>query len=130
MKRHHVTLLFTSVLSTVLFALHWVDEISRGFEPGTLAGAGGIAILIVWLCGPLVLSERRSGYIMMLVGGILGMAVVLLHMSGRGMVGGRIANTSGIYFWVFTLIALSMTASMSVILATLGLVRWKRREVP
>jgi hypothetical protein len=126
--KHHVTLLITSVLSTVLFALHWCDEISRGLEPGTLQGAGGLAILVVWLCGPLLLGERRSGYVVMLVGGILGLAVVLLHMSGRGMVGGRIANTSGIYFWVVTLIALSMTASMSAILAGYGLVRWKRRE--
>ena len=126
--KHHVTLTITSVLSSILFALHWVDEISRGFEPGTLQGAGGIAILIAWLCGPLVLGERRSGYILMLVGGILGMAVVLLHMSGRGMVGGRIANTSGIYFWVLTLIMLSMTSGITVILATLGLARWKGRE--
>jgi hypothetical protein len=126
--KHHVTLLITSVLSTVLFALHWCDEISRGLAPGTLQGVGGIAILVVWLCGPLLLGERRSGYIMMLVGGILGLGVVLLHMSGHGMVGGRIANTSGIFFWVVTLIMMSMTASMSVILAAYGLIRWKRRQ--
>jgi len=126
--RHHVTLTITSVLSTFLFALHWSDEISRGLESGTLQSVGGIAILIVWLCGPLVLGERRSGYILMLIGGILGLGVVLLHMSGHGMVGGRIANTSGIYFWVLTLITLSMTSSVTVILAGIGLIRWKRRE--
>lgn len=124
--KHRVTLTITSVLSTALFALHWVDEISRGLEPGTLQGAGGIAILVVWLCGPLLLAERRSGYILMLVGGILGLGVVLLHMSGRGMVGGRIANTPGMFFWVLTLIAMSVTSSMSAILAAHGL--WSQRR--
>ena len=126
---HRVTLTITSVLSTTLFALHWVDEITRGLEPGTLKNAwGGIAILVVWLCGPLLLGERRSGYILMLVGGIFGLGVVLLHMSGRGMVGGRIANTSGIFFWVLTLIALGVTSSMSAILAGSGLLASLRRR--
>ena len=124
--KYKLTLTITSLLSTALFALHWVDEISRGLEPGTLQGAGGIAILVVLLCGPLLLAERRSGYILMLVGGIFGLGVVLLHMSGRGMVGGRIANTSGMFFWVLTLIALSATSSMSAILAALGL--WQSRR--
>jgi hypothetical protein len=110
------------LLSTALFALHWVDEITRGLEQGTLQTAwGGIAILVVWACGPLLLAERRSGYVLMLIGGIFGLGVVLLHMSGRGMVGGRIANTSGIFFWVLTLIALSVTSSLSAILAADGL---------
>jgi len=119
---HRITLTITSLLSTALFGLHWVDEISRGLEPGTLQNAwGGIAILVVWLCGPLLLAERRSGYILMLVGGIFGLAVVLLHMSGKGMVGGRIANTSGIFVWVLTLIALGTTSTISAILAASGL---------
>lgn len=126
--KHRVTLTITSLLSTILFALHWVDEISRGLEPGTLQGSGGIAILVVWLCGPLLLAERRSGYILMLVGGIFGLGVVLLHMSGRGMVGGRIANTSGIFFWVLTLIALGTTSAISAILAATGLWRMQRRQ--
>ena len=30
-----VTLTITSVLSTLLFGLHWTDEVARGLEPGT-----------------------------------------------------------------------------------------------
>jgi hypothetical protein len=124
--RHQVTLTITSLLSIVLFALHWIDEISRGLEPGTTAGLGGIVILVVWLCGPLLLGERRSGYIIMLVGGILGLGVLVLHMQGAGIIGRRIADTSGIFFWVMTLVFLGVTSTFSAILAARGLWRMQR----
>jgi len=63
----------------------------------------GVLILVVWLCGTLMLGERRSEYIIMLLGSILGFALVL-HMSGAGLVGGRIAHSSGVFFWVWTLL--------------------------
>ena len=121
------TLLVTSVLSAILFALHWVDEITRGLEQAKLANLPGIAILIVWLSGPLVFGARRTGYIIMLIGGILGLGVLVLHMSGNGLVGGRIANTDGVFFWVLTAVALGVTSTISGILAGLGL--WKDRKV-
>ena len=65
------TLIVTSVLSVILFALHWVDEISRGMEQAKVANLPGVAILVVWLSGPLVFGPRRTGYIIMLIGGIL-----------------------------------------------------------
>jgi hypothetical protein len=112
----------TSLLSVLLFAFHWADEVSRGMEAGTLSALGGVVILVVWLSGTLVLGDRRSGYIITLVGGILGLGVLVLHMSGRGMVGGRIAtNSSGAFFWVLTLIALGVTSTVSAILAARGL---------
>ena len=127
--KHRLTLTITSLLSSTLFALHWADEISRGLEPGTLKQAwGGIAILVVWLSGPLLLGDRRSGYVLMLVGGILGLGVTLLHMSGRGMVGGRIANTSGIFFWVLTLVALGTISTITAILAGSGLLASRQRK--
>lgn len=117
-----VTLTVTSLLSILLFAFHWADEVSRGMEPGTVSALGGVLILVVWLCGTLVLGDRRSGYIIMLLGGILGLGVLILHMSGRGMVGGRIPpNSSGAFFWVWTLIALGVTSTISAILAARGL---------
>ena len=119
--KHQLTLKITSLLSIVLFALHWIDEVSRGLEPGTVSALGGIVILVVLLCGPLLLGDRRSGYIIMLLGGILGLGVLVLHMQGAGIVGRRIANTSGIFFWVLTLIALGVTSTFSAILAARGL---------
>jgi hypothetical protein len=124
--KHNVTLTITSLLSILLFALHWVDEVSRGLETGRVSALGGVLILVVWLYGTLVLAERRSGYILTLIGGIFGLGVLVLHMQGAGIVGRRIANTSGIFFWVLTLIALGVTSSFSAILSAHGL--WSLRR--
>lgn len=121
-----VTLIITSLLSIVLFTFHWVDEIARGLESGTLSSFGGVLILVVWLSGTLLLAERRSGYIIMLLGAILGVGVLILHMKGAGLVGGRIANTSGIFFWVWTLITLGVTSALSLILSVHAL--WSLRR--
>jgi hypothetical protein len=62
----------------------------------------------------------------MLLGGILGLGILVLHMSGAGLVGRRIANTSGIFFWVLTAISLGVTSAISGVLAARGL--WKLRR--
>ena len=126
--KQNVTLTIASLLSIVLFSLHWADEIARGLEPGTNPAIGGLAILAVWLCGTLVLTGRRSGLIIVLLASILGAGVPVLHMQGAGLVGGRIAaNSSGALFWVWTNIALWMTAIVSVILSARGLWGLRRK---
>jgi len=124
--KHQVTLTITSLLSILLFSLHWADEIARGMEPGTLSGFGGLLILAVWLCATLVLAERRSGLVILLLGAILASGVPVLHMRGAGLVGGRIANTSGMFFWVWTNIALGATGMLSFVLSTRAL--WSLRR--
>jgi hypothetical protein len=69
----------------------------------------------------MVLAERRSGYVIILLLSILGSGVPVIHMMGAGLVGGRIADSSGIFFWVWTLIALGVTTIFSVILSARGL---------
>jgi len=87
-------------------------------EPGTLNAFGGIVILVVMASGPLVFGGRRTGSIISLIAGIFGLAVLVLHMSGHGMVGGRIQpNSNGAYFWIITLIMLGETSTMTAILA-------------
>ena len=117
----NATLTITSLLSILLFAFHWVDEIARGMEPGGLSSFGGVVILVVWLCGPLALAERRSGHIIKLLGGILGLGVLVLHMRGGGLVSSRIVNTGRVFFWVWTLIALGVISTLSAILSARGL---------
>ena len=124
--KHNFTLTVTSLLSILFFTFHWVDEIARGMEPGTLSGFGGVLILVTWMYGTLVLADRRSGHIIMLVGGILGLGVLVLHMRGAGLVGRRIADTNGIFFWVLTLIALGTTSAFSAIVAAHGV--WSLRS--
>jgi hypothetical protein len=124
--KHQGTLTIASVLSILLFSLHWADEVARGIEPGTIAGAGGLLILAVWLCGTLVIADRRSGLVLILLGSILASGVPVLHMQGAGLVGGRIApNSSGALFWVWTNLALGASGMLSFVLAAREL--WRRR---
>ena len=126
-----LALTISSVLSALLFAFHWADELSRGLETAGLEALGGIAILVVWLSGTVVLGDRRSGYIITLIGGIFGLAVLILHLTGIGMIGGRIpTSSSGAFFWVFTLIALGVTSTISAILAARGLFTLRRAQTP
>ena len=119
--KHHVMLTIASLLSILFFTFHLSDDIVRGFEPGGFKHISGVLTLVLWLYGTLVLGERRSGYVIILLGSLLGSLMPLAHMRGSGLVGGRIANSSGVFFWVWTLIALGVTALFSVILSVRGL---------
>jgi hypothetical protein len=123
-----VMLTITSLLSILLMTFHLSDDIVRGFEPGGVKNITGVLMLVVWLYGTLVLAQRRSGYIIILLGSILGSGVPVVHMIGKGLVGGRIANSGGIFFWVWTLITLQVTAIFSLILSARGLwsLPWRR----
>ncbi len=129
MKRS-VMLTIASLLSILFVTFHLTDDIVRGWEPGGLNNLiGGVLILVVWLYGTLVLAERRSGYIILLLGGLLSLGVPVLHMKGKGVgVASGIANSSGSFFFVWTLIALGVTGVFSVILSARGLwsLPWRR----
>ena len=127
--KHNVMLTITSLLSILFVTFHVADDIVRGFEPGGLKTFQGVLTMVVWLYGTLALSERRSGYVIMLLGSLLGTVVSLAHMRGAGLVGGRIAGSSGMFFWVWTLFALGVTSVFSVILSVRGLIS-KSRPAP
>jgi hypothetical protein len=81
-----------------------------------------VPIFVVWLYGTLVLAERRSGYIIILLASILSLGVPIIHMQGKGVgEGSRIFNSSGGFFFVWTLIAIGVTALFSIILSVRGL---------
>ena len=128
MKRS-VMLTITSLLSILFFTLHLADDIVRGIEPGTLTNLTAVPIYVFWLYGTLVLAERRSGYIIMLLGGLFALVVPLAHMRGKGVgVTSSIGNSSGHFFFVWVLIAIGVTGLFSVILSARGLWRfpWRR----
>jgi hypothetical protein len=121
--KHSVILTIASLLSLLLLTFHLTDDIVRGFEPGGLSNLiGGVLISVVWLYGTLVLAERRSGYVIILLGSLLGLFVPYIHMRGKGVgVASGIANSSGGFRFVWTLIALGVTALFSLILSARGL---------
>jgi len=127
---HNLTLLITSLLSILFMAFHLSDDIVRGLERGGPSTFVGVAILAVWLYGTLVLVDRRSGHVIILVASTLASGVPVIHMRGAGLLGGGIAGSSGVFFWVWTLVALGVTAVFSVILSARGLWRlqWGQRR--
>ena len=122
--KQNVMLTIASLLSILFLTFHVTDDIVRGMEPGTLFDLSAVPILAVWLYGTLVLAERRSGYVIILLGSLLGVLVPVIHMKGAG-VGGTTAKSSGAFFFIWTLIALGVTALFSVILSARGL--WGHR---
>jgi hypothetical protein len=94
--KQNVILTIASLLSILFMTLHLTSDTIHA-KVGT-AEAGGstlvaVPILVVWLYGTLVLAERRSGYIIMLVGSLLAMGMPVIHVMGAGGVfRGAIAN--------------------------------------
>jgi hypothetical protein len=120
--KQNAMLVIASLLSILLMTFHLTDDIIRGMASGEASNLLGVLILVVWLYGTLVLAERRSGYVIMLLGSLLGLGVPVIHMMGKGVgVGGNIARSSGAFFFVWTLIAVGVTALFSVILSVRGL---------
>ena len=125
MKENRI-LVAASVISVLFFTLHLASDIVYGIEKGDLSNLPAIPMAVVWLCGALLLAERRSGHIIMLLGAILGSGIPVLHMRGRGL--SRIAKLSGGFFFSWTLIALGVTALLSLILSVRGLWTLRRGE--
>jgi hypothetical protein len=116
-------LVITSLLSILLLTLHVTDDIVRGIskaEPSNIA----LIVLTVLLYGTLMLSERRSGHVIMLLVGVLAAAMPVMHM--RGAHYGDIARSSGGFFFVWTLWALGGLGGTTVVLSALGL--WRLRS--
>lgn len=124
--KHNLMLPIASLLSILLMTLHHTDDIHRGMAPGGLINLVVVVFLVVWLYGTLVLTERRSGYVIVLLFSLFGLLIPAVHMKGAGVVGGRIANSSGAFFFVWTLIAFGVTTLFSVILSVRGL--WNLRR--
>ena len=117
MKRS-LMLTITSLLSILFMTFHISDEIARGMEPGRLNMLIPMLILAFWLYGTLVLAGRRSGYIIMLIVAIFGSGIPIIHLTGVGLVGGRIAvASSGAFFWVWGNFALCVISLFSISLA-------------
>jgi hypothetical protein len=114
-------LTIASLLSILFLTFHLSDDIIRGMEKGGTSSLVAVPIMVVWLYGTLVLAERRSGYVIILLGSLLGLGIPIVHMKGVG-VGVQVAKApSGGFFFVWTIIALGVTALFSVILSARGL---------
>ena len=124
----NVMLTIASLVSIVLMTCHFTDDVLRegGMAVNGTADLIAVLILFVWLYGTLVLAERRSGYIIMLVGSLLASGMPVLHMIlARTVVTNEAARARGDYFFVWTLLARGVTGLYCLILSARGL--WSRQ---
>ena len=133
--KNSVMLTITSLLLVLLLTFHLAGDIVHGFEPGGLSNlVGGVLITVVWLCAALVLAERRSGYVIMLLLSLFSLVVPFVHMRGKGVgVTSSLGHSSGHFFFVWTLLAIGVLGLFSAILAARGLwsLPWRRpRSAP
>lgn len=116
--KQNLSLTIASLLSILLMTLHLADDVVRGFANGAGVILAGVPILTLFLYGTLVLAGRRSGYVIILLESLLGLLIPVLHLTGKL---GEIAQSSGGFFFVWTLVALGLTALFSLILSVRGL---------
>ena len=129
--KHNVTLTITSLLLVLLMTFHLADDIVRGFEKGGLANLTAVPIVVVWLYGALVLAGRRSGYIITFIFSLLSMGIPVIHMKGKGVgLASSMANSSGHFFFVWTLIAIAAIGLFAAVLSVGGLwsLPWRRQS--
>ncbi len=105
----------TSILSVLLLALHISQDIVFDFDPAGLHHLFGVAILLVIVCGAVLLRERRSGQVIMLLGGVMAAAMLPLHM--RNGLRPEFLEKSGALLFVWVLYVLAVNGTFSIVLA-------------
>ena len=129
MKRHAL-LKIASVLSILLMTLHLAGDTARATIGTAEAGGSTVVampILAIWLYGTLVLDEKRSGHVIMLIGSLLAILMPVFHVVGPdGLFTGTIARSGDPYMFAWTMLAIGLTGIFSLILAVQGL--WDLRR--
>ena len=123
-------MLTTASLLTILFmTLHLTGDILFRMSPAGLVNLFAVFVFVVQLYGTLVLGGRRAGYIIIFLGSVLGLIIAVIHMKGRrGLLSGDIGNSSQAFLFVWTILALGITSTFSVILSASALLSlpWRR----
>lgn len=116
--KNNLTLTIMSLLTILLSLTHIADDVSVGISPPGLANMFAIGVFIVLLYGTLTLAGRRSGYIITLVGGLLGTVLAVIHMrNSAGMLGPHVTAAGHAFRFVWTLLAVGTTGIYTFILS-------------
>ncbi len=79
--KHNTMLTVASLLSLLFLTLHITDDIVRGISKAESSNTA-LLVLAVFLYGTLVLPERRSGHVIILLIGLMAAAMPVMHMRG------------------------------------------------
>jgi hypothetical protein len=119
------TLTVASLLSIILLPFHIGGDVVLGLDRG---GPGFVfvvvPILLVMACGTLLLAERRSGHVIMFLGGLATLGMPIIHRNNAFTP--AIARAPGGLFFIWTLVALGVTGGLVMIFSARGL--WNLRS--
>ena len=111
------TLQAASLVSLFLMVCHMTSDVID--QPvGHVKYPIPVIVFVVWLYATLMLSESVLGLVIMLLGGLIGAMMIVLHSPGL-----VVRNSEG-YLFVWTLFALATTGWFTAILAARAL--WLR----
>jgi hypothetical protein len=119
-------LVITSLISILFVTVHFASDVLRA-RPGNNEAGGStlvaIPIVVVWLYGTLMLAGRKSGNIIMLIGGVIaaGMPVIHTHWPAGFFTGQLARSAPGDFIFVLTLHILAVTGLFSIIVAVQAL---------
>ena len=120
------TLTIASLLSIVLLPFHIGGDVALGFDRG---GSGlvfvVVPVLLLMACGTLLLAGRRSGHVIMLLGGLAALGMPIIHRH-NGFTP-AVARSPGGLFFIWTLVALGVTGGLVIILSARALWHLRRR---
>ena len=128
--KNNVLLVIASLLSILLITLHLTSDTINARAGSPEAGGStliGVPVLALLLYGTLMLNERLSGHIIMLVVAILSFGMPVAHvMAPDGIFHGAIARHSPAFLFVWTMHAMGVIGLFGLILAVRGL--WSLRK--
>jgi hypothetical protein len=125
MKRNDL-LAQMSLISLVLVSMHIPDDYVHGFDKHVVDNPYGILVLVLWAAGLFLFRERLIGRIVLLLGGLVAMAMPIMHLNGHYPP--DFATSDGAFRFVWNLYAVGTTGSLTVILAVREIFR--RRSSP
>ena len=119
------TLTIASLLTIILLPFHIAGDVALGLDPG---GPGilfiAVPVLLLVACGTLLLAERRSGHLIMFLGGLVALGMPIIHRH-NGFTP-TVAKSPGGVFFIWTLMALGVIGALAIILSARGL--WNLRS--
>ena len=112
--KQNVALPVASFLTLLFMTFHLTHDVIRQVE-GAVLYPIPVVIFALWLYATLMLSDRVWGYVIMLLGGLMGAGMIIVHSNGF------VVGKSGGFFFVWTLFAVSATGWVTMILSARAL---------
>jgi len=104
-----------SLTSLVLLSVHVADDYIQGFDKHVVNNPYGILFFVVVGCGIFLFRERVIGQVILLLGGVVAIAMPIMHLNGHFPA--DFARADGAFRFIWTLYAIVTIGSLTVILA-------------